>query len=67
MLNNEYLYGEDVEVPDVPQEIIMRRVELLKEHLEVLLDHSVYMRDGQRCNAVIKAIKFWEDINKDDF
>jgi len=61
---NEYLYGEEVEVPDIPAEIIMRRIEALKENLAELLEHSFYTRDGNRCNAVIKAIKFWETINE---
>ena len=59
----EYLYGTDVEVPEIPQEIIVRRIELLKEHLGELLEHSFYTRDNKRVNAVLKAIKFWEDIN----
>jgi len=65
MLANEYLYGEEVEVPEIPQEVVVRRLELLKEHLAELLDHTYYDRDAARCNAVLKAIKFWENINKE--
>ncbi len=61
---NEYLYGEGVEVPEIPQDIIMRRVETLKENLSVLLDQSYYTRDSARCNTIIKAIEFWEKINE---
>jgi len=65
-MTNEYLYGEDVEVPEIPQEIIMRRIELLKDNLAELLDHSYYTRDGDRCNKILKAIRFWETINNKD-
>jgi len=64
--DNTYLYGEDVEVPSIPEEIIMRRTEALKEHLHELLDHSYHIRDGERVSAVIKAIHFWENINNKD-
>lgn len=66
MLDNEYLYGKDVVVPEIPQEIIMRRLELLRDNLAELLDHTYYHRDDVRCNAVLKAIKFWENINTKD-
>lgn len=58
--DNEYLYGKDVEVPEIDRETVMRRLELLKEHLAELLGHSYYTRDGERVEAVLKAIKFWE-------
>lgn len=64
MLTDEYLYGVEAEVPEVPSEVIVRRVELLKENLEELLDQSYHTRDGKRCNDIIKAISFWENINK---
>jgi len=48
----------------VPQEIIDDRVEALHKELEVQINVSFMQRDGNRCNAIIKAIKFWEDINK---
>jgi len=64
MKNNSYLYGEDTEVPEIPQSIIDERVDKLKANLEKLLDHSYYTRDGLRINAIIKAIKFWETINE---
>jgi len=38
MKTNEYLYGKDVEVPEIPPEVKMRRIELLNEKLEELLD-----------------------------
>lgn len=63
MHRNEYLYGL-YKPMSVPQEIIDDRVEALHKELEVQINVSFMQRDGNRCNAIIKAIKFWEDINK---
>jgi len=63
MKSNEYLYGEDVEVPSIPEDVVMRRLEALKEHLAELLDHSYYTRDTKRVGSVLKAIDFWSSIN----
>ena len=60
----EYLYGENVEVPDIPAEVILRRIELLDNHLEKLLEVHSLERDGARCNAVIRAKNFWLKINE---
>jgi len=60
---NDYLYGKDADVPPIPRDVIMRRIELLQDNLDVLLNHSYHTRDGNRCNAVIKAIDFWDNIN----
>ena len=62
-MTNEYLYGKDVEVPEIPEDIIKRRIELLEEHLARLLEHSYHTRDGDHVNAVLKAIKFWNNLN----
>ena len=43
----------------------MRRIEALQDHLAELLEVDIYNRDGVRCNAIIKAIAFWENINKE--
>jgi len=64
--SNEYLYGEDIEVPEIPQEIVVRRIELLNEHLEEILAEPYFSREAFRCNAVIKALSFWENINNKD-
>jgi len=64
MKDNSFLYGEDVDVPMISHEVIDARVLLLKEHLAKLLDHSYHTRDATRCNSIIKAIDFWESINK---
>ena len=64
LTHQEYLYGADVEVPEIPPEILMRRLEALNDHLSELLDHSFHIRDNERVRAVLKAIKFWETINE---
>ena len=46
----EYLYGEDAEVPEIPAEVVMRRIELLKDNLEELM---------KRCSDIEEAIDFW--------
>jgi len=61
--SNAYLYGEDVEVPQISMLVIARRIELLQDKLEELLDHSYHTRDSKRCNAIIKAIDFWDTLN----
>jgi len=66
MKTNSYLYGKDIEVPAIPEEIIVRRVEALKENLEELMDVPYLQRDGARVRAVVKAIHFWEDINSEE-
>jgi len=65
MHSNDYLYGEDVEVPEFQSYIIMRRIELLREHLDKLLMAHYTERDENRIQAVIKAIKWHQHIDKD--
>jgi hypothetical protein len=60
-LDNEYLYGIE-DVPSIPNDIIMRRLELLKDNLEELLEHSYYIRDNDRVRAILKSIKYWSSI-----
>lgn len=65
MKTNDYLYGKDAQVPDIPAEIIVRRIELLEEHLEELYATTDYMtRDISRIRLVLEAIKFWSEINE---
>jgi len=64
LAKNSYLYGKDIEVPEFPADIVMRRTELLKDHLAELLEHSFYTRDCERVAAILKAIDWHEDINK---
>jgi len=58
-----YLYGDD-DVEPIANDVIMRRVEKLKDHLDILLQVNHMKRDGSRCNAVISAISFWQNINE---
>ena len=64
MLTNEYLYGKEVEVPEIEAYVIMRRLELLKEHLSVLLEQDYMDRSTSQIIAVEKAISFWEKIGE---
>jgi len=63
--SNLYLYDTE-EVPELPKEIIDERINLLKKHLAVLLDHSYHTRDNYKVASVLKAISFWEDISSAD-
>ena len=64
LTQQEYLYGKDNEVPEIPRDVVMRRIETLKEHLAELLEHSYHIRDSVRCQKVFEAISFWEKINE---
>ncbi len=64
MKDNSWLYGENVSPPDIPQDVVDKRLELLKTNLAKLLDHSYHVRDNARVSSVLKAIDFWESINK---
>ena len=63
MLKTEFLYGDEIP-PDIPADIIMRRVQLLKEHQEILLAVDPMERETYRLHSVGKAISFWSSINK---
>ena len=60
-IDNIYLYGAE-EVPEIPAEIIVRRLELLNDNLEVVLSTGWETRDEQRKNDIIKAIRYWENV-----
>jgi len=62
MKTNEYLYGNR-EVPEIPAEIIVRRIEELDDHLTELQEVHFSERDSTRVKAVKDAIEFWETIN----
>jgi len=59
----EYLYGKYKPEP-IPNVIIEGRVALLKLHLEDIIKEPLMKRDSAKMNAVIKAIKHWENINE---
>ncbi len=63
---NNYLYGADVDVPVIPADVIMRRIELLNDNLQELMSVSYVIRDTHRCNAIIKAISFWRSIQDEE-
>ena len=66
MHNNEYLYGEDVEVPLLDAEVIMRRIALLKDHLEELYKPHYTKRDEARIRDVTKAVDYWQKMQKEN-
>ena len=61
---SEYLYGTDVEVPQIPQNIVETRIALLEDNLASILDVNYLIRDLDRERAVIKAISHWRNINE---
>ena len=63
MQSNEYLYGVDAEVPEIPEEVIVRRLEALNDNLSELMEVPYLGRDDMRVRKVQEAIKFWEEIN----
>ena len=64
MKDDSYLYGENVEVMPIPDEVINSRVRDLKSHRDYLIKDGMMKADSVRLNRVIEAIKFWETINK---
>ena len=65
MTKKVYLYG-DYEVEAIPAEVIMRRVEALKAHLDDLMAEHYLNRDMARCNKVLRSIDFWQDLDNDE-
>ncbi len=65
MKTDSYLYGE-YETIDIPEEVILRKVESLNFHLEDLLEDDMLERDNLRCKEVKDAIEFWLSINDKD-
>ena len=63
---NEYLYGKDVEVPLLDSEVVMRRIELLKEHREELYKPHYSKRDEAHIRDVSNAISHWENMQKEN-
>ena len=43
----------------------MRRVEILKEHRDSLLEVDPMERETYRLHSVSKAISYWTSINRD--
>lgn len=66
MHTDEWLYGQDVVVPEIPAYVITRRIELLKEHLEELLEVPYKKREFERVRDVLKALDFWDDMKRID-
>lgn len=67
MKNNEYLYGEGIEIPNIPKDIANNRIDKLYEHLNKRLDVFYPERDNRRINDIMEAIKFWKKLRDGDF
>lgn len=62
MVSNLELYGTE-DVPEVPQDIVCRRLELLEDRLSDLLEVHYTLRDLEAVSMVRKAILHWQQIN----
>lgn len=60
-----YLYGSN-KVEKIPEYVIDSRLHALNIELETHLAVHYTKRDGKRCNAIIKAIKFWDSFYERD-
>ena len=65
MKSNKELYGTE-NVPQVPQEIANKRLELLRIRLHDLLSVHYMEQNTHLINEVQKAIKFWEALRDGD-
>ena len=64
MKNNSRLYGEGVEVPEIPADIIIRRIELLEEMKAELYEVHYMKRDKKHIAEIDEAITFWEKLSR---
>ena len=64
MRDNAYLYGEDVEVPELDTHMVMRRVELLKENRALLYEVHYSKRNNEKIREIDNAISFWEKLSR---
>ena len=66
MHTNRYLFGEDRvdEIPEFDSLVLVRRIELLNEHLSELLQVNYRDRDEHKIRDVLKAITWHEDMKR---
>jgi len=64
MKSNSRLFGEDVEVPEFDELILIRRIELLQDNLADLLGVHYMERDDKRIREIGKAIHWHQQINR---
>ena len=64
MKTTSYLYGDNKPM-DIPEEVIQNRIALLNKELDIELAKHYSIRDTRRTNDLVKAILFWENINKE--
>ena len=66
MRTNMEVFGT-TDVPEFDELVIIRRLELLRDKLEKLLDHSSYKRteaEAEEITRTLKDIHWHENINK---
>ena len=64
MKSNAYFYGEGVEVPEFPADILMRRIELLKEKRAELYEPHYMNRDEDHIREIDEAIDLFEKLSR---
>ena len=62
---NKYLYGEDTPMA-IPEEVINNRLTILRRRLNVVMSQDYMNRDYSLKNDLVRAIKFWENINNEN-
>jgi len=62
--SNAYFYGEGVEVPEIPANILMRRVELLKDRRSELYEVHYMKRDKKHIREIDEAIDLFEKLSR---
>ena len=60
--SNEYIYGKDVEVLEIPRHIVLDRLEKIETQIEEVQDEHYSMRDQERKKVLLEARDFWENI-----
>lgn len=59
--SNSYLYDTE-DVPEIPKEVVDKRLKLLNTHLDKLLEVHYVNRNGKKVGDVMNAISFWEGM-----
>ena len=62
MTKNQELYGDHIPM-DIPEEVIVDRLDALEKELEKQLSTRIMDRNGELCNRIVKAQRFWRNIN----
>jgi len=60
--SNEYIYGKDVDILEIPRHIVLDRLEKIETQIEEVQEVHYSKRDQERKQILLKARKFWENI-----